>query len=207
MPRLQKGEKKYKYKRNDVIREDEYSDIIDQASLVQYLGLGGKAWVALISIMWVFGKRIGEIVGIRTKNVFVTKSEELGIRFYVLKKNKINDPGILTPFTKLITLSNPYVEPIVSYWKDVRDTEVFLFPRSTTKTGHIYRQYVHTVLKLISPKISSHLFRHTLATRMAEMGATSHQLVSWFDWDKVDTALEYVKRSGKLTKVLTEREW
>jgi len=42
---------------------------------------------------------------------------------------------------------------------------------------------------------------------MAERGATAYELVNWFDWDRVETALEYVKRSGRMTEKLSERKW
>jgi hypothetical protein len=42
---------------------------------------------------------------------------------------------------------------------------------------------------------------------MAEKGATEEDLMHWFDWDRVDTAHEYVKRGTKLTEKYSERTW
>jgi len=56
-----------------------------------------------------------------------------------------------------------------------------------------------------NPNAWFHLFRESLATKMAEHGATEEELMHWFDWDRVDTAHEYVKRGTKLTEKWAER--
>jgi len=183
----------------------ELGEILDRAEAIEKFGIPGMGWQALISMMWIFGKRVSEIISLRTKDIRVD-GEYLYVLFLVLKKEARTDPGILRPFLKRITLENPYTEIIIQWWKVVQEGE-FLFPRRQTKMGYIYRQYAHLVLKEISPIISSHLFRHSLATQMAEDGATAYELVSWFDWDRTDTALEYVRRGGAMTERLSKRKW
>lgn len=197
----------YKYERQDVIRTVELGEILDGAENVTKFGIPGLGWKAFISIMWLFGKRVSEIIGLRTQDVRVN-GEYLAILFTVLKKRSYKDPGMRRPFQKRVTLENPYTETIITWWnREKKEEEKFLFPRSQTKMGYIYRQYAHLVLKEISPKISSHLFRHSLATQMAENGATAYELVNWFDWDRTDTALEYIRRSGAMTEKLSNRKW
>ncbi len=193
------------YQRQDVIRPVELGEILDRAEAIDKYGIPGLGWQAFISIMWLFGKRVSEIVSLRTQDVRVD-GEYLHILFTVLKKRSTADPGIRMPFLKRITLENPYTEAIIAWWNRVRGGQ-FLFPRHQTKMGYIYRQYAHLVLKEISPQISSHLFRHSLATQMAEDGATAYELVSWFDWDRTDTALEYIRRGGAMTERLSKRKW
>jgi len=196
---------RYMYQRQDVIRPVELGEILDRAKTIDKYGIPGLGWQAFISIMWLFGKRVSEIVSLRTQDVRVD-GEYLYILFTVLKKRSTSDPGIRMPFQKRITLENPYTEAIIEWWNQVREGR-FLFPRHQTKMGHIYRQYAHLVLKEISPQISSHLFRHSLATQMAEDGATAYEMVSWFDWDRTDTALEYIRRGGAMTERLSRRKW
>lgn len=195
----------YKYKREDVIRPEELDQILTKAGELQMFGLSGIVWQALVSIMWLYGKRVSEIVSLKTQAIRVN-GEYLTILFNVLKKEGRKDPGVLQPFTKRVTLENPYTNFVINWWKQIPD-ETFLFPRPQTKMGHIYRQYAHLVLKEMSPRISSHLFRHSLATQMAEQGATAYELVNWFDWDRTDTALEYIRRSGAMTQRLSNRRW
>jgi integrase len=205
MSRLQKGERKYKFEREDVIRKPELDRILRQAGSIQIYGLSGNAWQALVAILWLFGKRIGEVVNLKSSEVFTTNSE-LCIRFKILKKESRRDSGVRKTFTKRITLENEYVPFVLDYWDSIKHLEGFMFPRSQTPTGHIYRQYAWSVLKSLKPDISYHQFRHSLATHMAEDGASANELVSWFDWDGTDTALEYVKRGGTLTERLSKRK-
>ena len=193
------------YERQDVIRLVELGEILDGAEGVDKFGIPGLGWQAFISVMWLFGKRVSEIISLRSRDVRVD-GEYLAILFTVLKKRSQKDPGMRMPFLKRVTLENPYTEFVIEWWNRVREGE-YLFARPQTKMGYIYRQYAHLVLKEISPHISSHLFRHSLATLMAEDGATAYELVSWFDWDRTDTALDYVKRGGAMTERLSKRKW
>lgn len=196
---------RYGFERQDIIRAGELGDILDRAEAIEKFGIPGLGWQAFISIMWLFGKRVSEIIPLTIKQVWVDE-EYLNLLFNVLKKRSYTDPGMLRSFLKKITLENEYTESIIEWWNRVRQGE-YLFPRRQTKMGHIYRQYAHLVLKEISPQISSHKFRHSLATRMAEDGATAYELVSWFDWDRTDTALAYIRRGGAMTERLSRRKW
>lgn len=195
----------YKYHRDDVIRVEELDQILTKSGELDRYGLPGIAWQCLVSIMWLYGKRISEIVSLKTRAVRIDLNY-LTILFLVLKKRSRRDPGLQSPFTKRVTLDNEYTKYVTDWWNQNREQE-FLFPRPQTKMRHIYREYAHHVLKEISPRISCHLFRHSLATQMAENGATAYELVNWFDWDRTDTALEYVRRSGQMTERLSNRKW
>jgi len=195
----------YKYQRDDIIRVEELDQILSESGEVKKYGLPGLAWQCLISIMWLYGKRISEIVPLKTNAIRIDLNY-LNILFHVLKKAERKDPGIRRPFTKRVTLENPYTKYIVE-WRNQLDDFEYLFPRPQTKMGYIYRQYAHEFLKSISPRISCHLFRHSLATQMAENGATAYELINWFDWDRTDTALEYIRKSGQMTQRLSNRKW
>ena len=69
------------------------------------------------------------------------------------------------------------------------------------------REQAYKIFKAINPKCWLHLFRHSVATEMAERGATEEELMSWFDWDRYDTAHRYVKGGPKLTEKWAERTW
>jgi len=196
---------KYSYEREDIIREQELREIFNKVSRVKAYGLPGMAWQCLIAIMWLYGKRISEVVPLTVNSVRV--SNYLSIGFNVLKKKSHKDPGVKLRFTKRVTLENPYTDYVVNWHKEIKKSHRFLFYRPQTKMGHIYRQYANEVLKSLSPRISPHLFRHSLATQMAEEGATAYQLINWFDWDRTDTALEYIRRSGRMTQELSDRKW
>jgi len=46
------------------------------------------------------------------------------------------------------------------------------------------REQAYKIFKAINPKCWLHLFRHSVATEMAERGATEEELMSWFDCTK-----------------------
>jgi len=201
---------KYSYKRDDVIRQEELDETFDAASRVNAYDLPGTAWQCLIAIMWLYGKRISECVSLTNGAVRVTKTgkrEYLSVAFNVLKKRSYKDPGIKRPFVKRVIRENPYTDYILNWHTKAKDGHRFLFYRQQTKMGYIYRQYANQILNKISPRISPHLFRHSLATQMAEEGATAYQILNWFDWDRTDTALEYIKRGGRMTQELSDRKW
>jgi integrase len=47
------------------------------------------------------------------------------------------------------------------------------------------------------PHCSAHGLRKAAATRMAENGATTHQLMSWFGWTSVSEAERYTKKADR----------
>jgi len=194
----------YKYEREDIIRINELDQILTKSEKLNKYGLPGRAWQCLISIMWLFGKRVSEVICLKTSDIEVFDNY-LIIRFIVLKKRK-KSKGIIRTYTKRITLDNPYTEFIVKWWNEIKNGE-YLFPRPQTKMGHIYRQYVNEFLKKVKVEISPHLFRHSLATRMAEREATAYEMINWFDWDQTDSALKYIRRSGQMTQRLSNRKW
>jgi hypothetical protein len=52
----------------------------------------------------------------------------------------------------------------------------------------------------------SHLFRHSLATEIAELpGTTAYELKSWFDWNYLSTAEAYLSDTGTNLVNLAER--
>ena len=197
----------------ETMSQGEIESILRSLSSMEYMGLRGKAWQCLVAILWLFGKRISEIVCLRTTDLSI-RNEYLAITFSILKKRKRRKDGTpnLTPpprRTKRITLENPYTQYVVDYWESIKDREMFMFPRKETRTGHIYPKYVWDVIqKLDLPQpVWTHLFRHSLATAMAEDRATAYELKTWFDWEKITTADEYVSSVGLSTKRLSDRKW
>ena len=157
-----------------------------------------EPWLrCLICLAWLFGKRINELLSLRRKELY-TEGGYLYVRFHVLKKKTRKDTGVSKPFLKRMTLKNKYTEPVLSYLE-------------TIEGGYIFRGMSHQLalyyLKKVNPNAWWHLFRESLATMMAEHGATEEILLHWFDWDRVDTAHEYVKRGTKLTEEYSERTW
>jgi hypothetical protein len=91
----------------------------------------------------------------------------------------------------------------VWHLETVKDKNAYLFAKEDGKP--MDRHKPKYFLKKVYPFVWWHLFRESLATQMAEKGATEEELMHWFDWDRVDIAHEYVKRGSKLTEKWSER--
>jgi len=179
---------KIKTKREDILRSFEITPLLDNCS----------SWLAcLIALAWIFGKRISELLKVSKEDVRVD-DEFLYVRFLVSKKKSRVDTPVPKPFLKRIVLKHPGVPYILNQIEQIREGK--LFPKMTRQLALYY-------LKKVDSKCWWHLFRESLATEMAERHATEEELMHWFDWDRVDTAHDYVKRGTRLTERLSQRIW
>lgn len=155
---------------------------------------------ALIAVLFTFGKRITEVVQL-DRGDFEIRGTYLIARFEVLKKRNLSQSGIPQKYSKRIGLNHYLASYITEHISKISEGPVF------TRDGRrISRYTAYRILKKLDLNIWPHLFRHSLATLMAEDGKTTMQLMTWFDWEKPDTALKYVRRSGALTRELSDRE-
>jgi integrase len=205
---------KVKTKRNDILRSFEINKMLEQA----------EPWLqCAIALAKLFGKRINEILRIRREEIY-TEEQHLYVRFFVGKKTDRKETPVPKPYLKRITLRNPYCKYILQYIEPIK--EGYIFPSSTKprlkrfydkkmkiwreyqkEGGHISPEAAYYHLKKLAPNTWWHLFRESLATEMSERGASEEKLMNWFDWDRVDTAHDYVKRGTKLTEEYSERIW
>lgn len=237
---------KYKIDREDVIRKKEFDSffkVID--SKTDYKGMvelesyksmdflfpikiPADRLKCLLCILWLFGKRISEVLKLKKKDVRWDE-EYLYVKFYVLKRKK--EKGIAVRSEKYISRRNPYSSFIISYVELLPKKGSWLFPGKrgvreydrqwfSEKQGRMlkyhYRdedegrmssQFAWRLLKALSKEVCSHLFRHSLATEMAEHDTTVPKLMAWFDWLKADTAMGYVRKSKRTIKDLADRTW
>jgi len=185
----------------------------------------------LIALLWLFGRRIGEILKLHRRD-FWKMGDYLYVRFPISKRRSKTRQYS----TKRILLSNPYVKYILRYiekldlndplfpdrgWKRTIKIKVKHKKYGTTitypKEGHYtyikdWRGYLPPnkawkIIKFLNPKITTHFFRHSIATMLAEMGCTEYELMAWFDWESPQTAHKYVKKGTKLIEKISKRTW
>lgn len=201
----------------------EIDEVISRVNDIDYLGLKGDAWACLFAILWAFGKRISEVVELRLTDIAV-RGLELAITFTIRKKSPKSKwnyrENISIPIpedkrenpprrTKRLTLDNKYAQIIKKYCESIKDRGGYLFPRPQTKMGHIYPKYVWDVIqkmKLEQP-VTTHLYRHTLATELANDEVSAFEMKTWFDWENIATADKYVTAAGVTTKKVSGRKW
>lgn len=154
-----------------------------------------EPWLkALIALLWMFGKRISETLAVKRSDIWKDK-KYLYVRFHVLKKKGRKDAPIPKPYIKKKTLRHSGAKHILGYVATLEDESLF----------HVSRTLAYYYLKKINPEAWFHLFRESLATEMAEHGASEEQLLTWFDWEKADQAHEYVKHGTKLIEIEADR--
>jgi len=221
MPRI-------KTNRKDILRNKELDDTLDKLKdydilqgeyktnlygkpIVQTFTVNCRQIECLLALLWLFGKRITENLRLKRKDAYVREGY-LYVYFTVLKKKKVGkrgEPGWLETvrkrYLKRIILKNPYVPYVLQYVDEISDPNAYLFPSKRSKSGHLSRNHAYRIVKFLNPKLWLHLFRESLATTYAEQGATEEELMHWFDWDRYETAHDYVKRGTKLTEKWSNR--
>jgi len=190
--------------REDILRRPEIDAIVDKAQGVIGCSRGPivrHEWqmlLTIVALLWLFGKRISEILSLRRQDVWVDK-EYLYVNFTVFKKPRLQGPSLRKRYLKRIKLTHPYVKHVLNYVGPLGEPDKLLFSLGRTK--------VWRMLKSVNPDVYPHFFRESLATSMSERGASVFELMHWFDWSCTQTASEYVKRGTKLTEKWSNRDF
>lgn len=186
----------------------------------------------LVSILYLFGKRISEVLDLQRKDLF-TKGGYLNVKFRVLKKTKRSSLALPVSKLKRVSLnrSMPFTKYIIDYVVNLKDIELPLFPGNSRphirlvrvkdkQTGKVKKEYryeikdrglmsrvtAYKILKALNPEAYPHWFRHSLATQLAEEGHTAHEPKDWFDWSRYDTAVHYVEGMPSMTQKISNRK-
>jgi|SRR3990167_1930080 len=146
---------------------------------------------ALIGTLWNTGHRVTEVIGIKKNDIWLDEK----YLYFRMKVGKRRQEWI---HTIKIPISALFSGHIIEHWQSIEGNEDLLFP--------ITRQYVDKLLKALNPDIHAHLFRHSLATRFAEKGASKWELDAWFGWsERQNTAGQYVsKGTGMLDNLASK---
>jgi len=213
---------KIKTKRDDVLRSVEVDHLLDKAdqgsvryrpielhdnSVDMLLRFEPTRIKCLIALLWIFGKRITENLKLKRKDFSLSRGGYLYVHYTILKKKHRKTEPIPERRLKRITLRNRYTSFIVPYIKTVKEPNAYVFPSDRSGYGYLSRIQAYRILKGLDQNCWLHLFRHSVATEMAERGATEEELMNWFDWDSYKTAHGYVKGGTKLTAKWSKRTW
>jgi len=177
-------------------------------------------------MLWIWGKRITENLRVQRGDLF-TRKGYLYVRFTVQKKKTRKAEPIPVKFVKRIKLKHPYAHYVTRWANHFKNVTEYIFPGRVSErtftvkdkeTGKVYtyhqeaeprmsRGLAYKILKGLNPKCYLHLFRRSVATEMAERGATEEELMAWFDWSNPATAHGYVERGPRLTAKWAKRTW
>lgn len=175
---------KIKGMRDDVLSEEEVMEMINKCDSLEEK--------SLISILYLSGARISEILSLKKKD-FWTDDNHLMIRIPSLKRKEV----IPYKHTLFLPLNkDPYISHIIYQVKSIEF--------ANQKVWSYSRNYAWRIIKRLDNNSWLHLFRHTRATLLAEKGATEAQLCAWFGWVDGRPAKNYVQRSEKMAKTLSD---
>ncbi len=135
----------------EYLKEKESREFLERVKLERYK--------CISLIMLDCGLRVSETISLKFENIDWKKKE---ILVNTLKRK--DDTIRVVPMNK--ELYNTLVGYVHS--KNIRDG--YLFPSSSSKTGHVTRQAVHKYVKKVGG-IYPHMLRHTCATNMLNNGA------------------------------------
>lgn len=176
-------------------------DIIRPTELKSYMKMaqGVPHHLYLMAWLYAFGKRISETVTLTRDDVAFNK-EYVYARFTILKTRPKS--GIRMIRIKQLDRGHWLAPFLVKHIDEI--PKGYLFP-SWGKTGHLTRWGANYILKKYCIDSWCHLFRHSLTVQMAENGANILELMAWFDWEKEQTAIHYVKTYGKAMEILSKK--
>lgn len=144
----------------------------------------------LIAILYLTGHRVSEVLQLKKEDItFVNK--RMNIKLIVEKRREYFEHTIWFNIER-----TPYIDLIKSYVYSLKDNQL-LFESEYSDT-HITRQYVGRILRSLNPRVHPHLFRHTRATRLANLGYTEFQIQNWFGWKSSGQATGYVAKGPTL---------
>lgn len=156
----------------------------------------------LLAMLIGYGKRISEILVLKRSDLWVSEDGFINVTFKILKSKP--RAGIMKIRAKRLSINHWCARAIIEYVQYIDDG--YLLP-SYGQTGHITRVTAWSWLKALDPDIWPHLFRHSLATVMAEKGATAFELKGFFDWDDIRQAVKYVRETDALSEKWASRDF
>lgn len=180
---------KYKYKRQDKrIEHSECNYMI--------LAMPTDKLRALISILYISGGRISEVLRLKPENIVINRKDKtVKILMISLKRGK-SDKGSQEARPLIFNLNTPFMDIFLESCKKTKKGEEIFKDLDRFKVWY----YIHKANKFCSP----HMFRHSRLQKLADSGATAYQIRSFAGHSKLDSSLSYIQASEFTLKPLKD---
>lgn len=190
-----------------VFSEDEISKLFDIC--YQDTSPKGIRLIAMLELLYASGMRVSELVTLKFSNLQIKKNS-LDINPYIIVKGKGNKERLVAINKKTIEALKNYLPFVKVFTKD-KDNK-WLFPTTTSKEGHITRQYFGKLLKKLAidaginhQKLSPHKIRHSFATHLLNNGADLRVIQELLGHKDISTTQIYTHVADeKLKKIVEE---
>jgi len=169
---------------------------------------------ALIAALFETGGRVSEVVQLRLRNFQVEEEAVIVTGMRVLKrfekvKEYEDETGRVRWVTKPVYETRgrfPILvkEPLVPYllsW--LEESEDYLFPSSAEHRNHISRSWAYKIVRRVGDRLGRHIWPHYFRSQRAsqlvqDYGFDLHQLLRFFNWKNIPTALRYAKMDERI---------
>jgi len=178
---------KYKFKRQDKrIEETECAYLINSMPSFQLK--------AIIATLYVTGARISEILALTPRDIRVNRKEKLiEINIISLKRKEKEEKPFPTARPLSFNKDTPFIKLLTNYVKDHKTQD---------KLFYISREMVWYHIKKASESCSPHIFRHSRLQKLADLGATAHQIRMFAGHKKLGSSISYIESSKHALKDL-----
>lgn len=196
-------------KRKETIEPGEFNGMLEKTDEEDY---SSKDYYrardkAIACVFYRTGKRRGEVARLEVSDLKI-KNKNLSITFTVLKKRTSGE--IPNRREKLIPLSDPWVNPIIEYWKWMNENHPeckFMFPTThysplantlTIKSdSHLTGRQVLRRIQKMNPDAWCHLFRETMGANVVRAkpdALAPFRVKRRLDLEDIRTAFRYFER-------------
>lgn len=170
---------------------------IEQPECEELLRGQSKEMKAIISLLYLTGARISEVLALTPSSFVLSKStSEVKITILILKRRKGRRKGT-EPYrhTRTLTFSRsaPFMNHVMNY---VRESRLILHPEG--RLFSISRQLVGYYIWKVSKIIAPHSFRHSRLQKLADKGATARQIQAFAGHASITSSDAYVEASEAL---------
>lgn len=165
----------------DILTQEEVKDMINSTDR-----LDKKAF---FSFLYLTGCRVGETLKIRTTDFGWQGTDYLYISIEVEKRKNFKH-------TLKISFQAPFIQYLTAYLNHVPEGDLL---------WKVCTRQLETWVKKANSRAYPHLFRHTRLTRLAEMGATETQLMTWAGWTDTKQTGRYIRQTPRLIEALADK--
>lgn len=177
----------YKFKRQS--RRIELSEASDLIS-----SMPTQEFKAVISILYLSGARISEVLSLAPAHVRVDKKDNtVYVRFITLKRKDRKRKISFIPHERNLpfSLDSPFIDIFLDYVRSIENEE---------KLFSMSRVTVWKYIKKFNEFISPHSFRHSRLQKLADSNVSAHIIRMWAGHSKLDSSTQYIESSASALK-------
>lgn len=170
----------------------------------------GRRDLAIISLLYGLGARIGEILSLTTGDLHLSGQSP----YLIVRKGKGLKPRVAFLLPKLVQIIQSYISEF--HREDTNPTSLLFYSKYHGKRNMLteeaigkrlkkYAKVAHLKDTSVPLNLHSHYFRHARATHWLEDGLNIVEIQKLLDHENLDTTMKYVGVSNTIMKQALEK--